>query len=763
MSYFQDFLLEILQAQLVKNPTGFSDPANVQVDYDSTTRKITLSGTIKAYYNGILYGPIFNGYVSPAHVDADGVYYLSYDGTSVSWKDPANLNFYELLIAYAIYKTNFKFGLRECHEFMPWPTHLELHETIGTYKKTGGGIGAYVLSSTTPAERRPSVDALTLYDEDLPTEILQLAAEGSYSQFTLSSSDTTNISTTPIDIVPLSGNQPYFNEFSGGTWGQTLMSNNYRMSVWLVAVPVSADTESQKYRFLWVQGQEQNLTLATEQALSSFDVDLGEFSDIAPEFLFIGRVIIRYQAANWYFEYVEAIDGTKSNQTQSPAATAHNSTTGKQGGTTDEYYHLTATDYNALTDVNAQLPDLHTDGSPEFADVDIPNATGGDLLKVGSQTGSSSPRITFITRNSGYAPPANNDAVSDGDKWIFWNSTAYKGAIGFDARTMYFQSTEGTTTDNNRFKFFAGSSGVPIEILALGDGNVGFHWNDTGIDLDFTVEALGVADALLIDGADGSVTLGKLTAGVVSADASGKLSTSPDLGRIEGFLIKYEDATHVDIEPGIIKANGSLYTLSSTYNHLMTSLAAGYDQHYIYIDDDASTPPTPTIIDSTTEPAWSHAKNGWYNGDDRCIGAVPSKSAASQLEYFFGYKISDRLVKVMIGGAAFQLASVMNPNGAWQTPNTQESSYYTPVNAKAVGIRMYNTDAGNPVKMSWTTSENAVITTTPTDVGTRETSYDELMFTTKGALDVSRNVKISGLDTNDNNLGAWVVEYDIEI
>lgn len=51
----------------------------------------------------------------------------------------------------------------------------------------------------------------------------------------------------------------------------------------------------------------------------------------------------------------------------------HNETTGKQGGTTDEYYHLNATDYNALTDANAQLTALHTDGSPTFDDLTISN------------------------------------------------------------------------------------------------------------------------------------------------------------------------------------------------------------------------------------------------------------------------------------------------------------------------------------------------------------------------------------------------------
>lgn len=45
---------------------------------------------------------------------------------------------------------------------------------------------------------------------------------------------------------------------------------------------------------------------------------------------------------------------------------AHNSTLNLQGGTANEFFHLTSADYSALTDVNAQLTALHTDGSPVF-------------------------------------------------------------------------------------------------------------------------------------------------------------------------------------------------------------------------------------------------------------------------------------------------------------------------------------------------------------------------------------------------------------
>ena len=58
----------------------------------------------------------------------------------------------------------------------------------------------------------------------------------------------------------------------------------------------------------------------------------------------------------------------------------HNNTSGLQGGASSQYYHLNSSDYNALTDVNAQLTDLHTDGNPTFNDITI----NGMVFETGS-------------------------------------------------------------------------------------------------------------------------------------------------------------------------------------------------------------------------------------------------------------------------------------------------------------------------------------------------------------------------------------------
>jgi len=301
-----------------KEPTGFTEPENIIITYDSSARTITLTGTVNGYYHGKRITALTTGWVSPVHSAVNGKYWLAYNDSGFQWVADGSQKLYDLLIAFANYGISDKWGQRECHGLQPWQSHEEDHDTIGTYRTSGGTLGAYVLNSTTVADRQPSISAAGIKDEDLPTTNPALTASGNYTQFYLSSTDTANFNKIATDIVPLSGNQPYWNQFTGGIWQQTLMSNNYYMSIWLVAIPTSIDSGSQSYRFLWVQGQNESLTQLEQQGLDPNDVNLGELTTLTPEFVFLTQVIIRYQAANWTFSEVRTIQGTKFSQTSSP-------------------------------------------------------------------------------------------------------------------------------------------------------------------------------------------------------------------------------------------------------------------------------------------------------------------------------------------------------------------------------------------------------------------------------------------------------------
>jgi len=302
---------------IVKDPTGFTNNQNITVTYDTTNRTITLTGTFAAYYQGTLVTVLTNGWVSAAHSAGVTVpQFLSYDGVNFNWASsyPGIEN---LLIAIVIFKSDgtFLFCQREVHGFMPHDAHEDFHNNVGTYKNSGGTLSSYVTGSATSTNRRPQIVQTVISDEDLRTTLAALSTN-SYSIFNLTSTSTPNIVTGQTEFVKLSGNQPYYNSFSG-TWGQTLMSNLNYMTMWLIGIPASADSDSQAMRYVWVQGQSQSLSLATQQSLTPGDVNLGDLANLLPELVFLNKVIIQYIAANWVITQVDILSGSRFIQTSS--------------------------------------------------------------------------------------------------------------------------------------------------------------------------------------------------------------------------------------------------------------------------------------------------------------------------------------------------------------------------------------------------------------------------------------------------------------
>ncbi len=308
-------------SSLQKEPTGFTSPEDITVTYSSSTRKVTLTGTVNGYYRGEKITALTSGWISDAHsATLDKLYFLVYDGTAFDWLevgvDP--FDFAYILIALVNYGTSDKWCLRECHGMMTWQSHKEFHETIGTYKDSGGTLADYTLDSTTAADRRPSVSVSEIADEDLTTTIAAWSAGGNYTQYYLSGAGgTANFNTTATDIVPLSTNRPYFNEFTGGVWTQTLVDNNDYMALWVIQIPTTADSESQAYRTIFAQGQQIG-RIRDIRALAPTDYNAGGLTSLTPESVFIAKVIIRYSGGNWQLKEVNALTGTRYSQAQSP-------------------------------------------------------------------------------------------------------------------------------------------------------------------------------------------------------------------------------------------------------------------------------------------------------------------------------------------------------------------------------------------------------------------------------------------------------------
>ena len=290
-----------------KAPTGWVDPTAITVSYNKTTRIVTLTGTLSYYWRGVK--TTLTSFVSTAHSATLGSYFLwSTDGVTFTWTTTP-WTFDGLMVAYVYTDASNKFALREVHSTLQWPAHEEFHRTIGTYKESGGVLGSYVLASTIVANRRPTATACVVHDQDILTTITSLSA-GSYTQQYLTSTGINTFTLAAAEIVPVLASNPYYNKFSTPNWVQTLMANNSYMSIWLVASPTGADADSQNYRFFWVQGQT-NGSLASEQSLTPAALNLGTLTSVFTEFVFIARVIIRYQGGDWDFTQVDVLTTTR--------------------------------------------------------------------------------------------------------------------------------------------------------------------------------------------------------------------------------------------------------------------------------------------------------------------------------------------------------------------------------------------------------------------------------------------------------------------
>lgn len=405
----------------VKDPTGFVD-TQIDVSYDSTTRKVTLndSGThlVKLLWRGEEVAEFVDGWESPAHDVPVGQeeFFLYYNGTTTAWYSTV-WEFTDAPIA-MVYRDGANFCLRECHGCnMDSDTHREAHNTIGTYldPKVAGGFSNYALDSTTATDRRPHIEAHKIWDEDIPTELSAVTNDlyawleqggaatgvtivgslnGTYDSTytdsgttdtvnglpvytdgtnriirdgtnnywcidggtstttpnffdteyynltgnldgiytgiganagvnasgTIATGSATTISVDNSEIIDVDGTSGRFiwNEFSGGSWGDTVASNNQYAKIFVVALPVTSDAECQKARYLLVKPQQASTNLDEILAIQPASVEFGSIQSALQEYVFIGEIIIQATASNWKITQVNQILGSRLNQISRP-------------------------------------------------------------------------------------------------------------------------------------------------------------------------------------------------------------------------------------------------------------------------------------------------------------------------------------------------------------------------------------------------------------------------------------------------------------
>jgi len=372
---------------VTSEPTGFTNNDAIGVSYNSTTRKITLTGTFQAYCRGELITELVNGWESPAHADISGTYFLYYNETGVHF-DTTPFDFRCLQIAYVQYNSH-DLAIREVHGFMPYQTHRELHDVIGTYRVSGGDLSSYTLNSTTVANRRPDINQTVVRDEDLLSTLPVLTSK-TYTQRYLSGAAIRSFNTDQPEIIAVNGNIPYYNQNVGGIWQQTPMSNNQYGAIFVVAVPTTADANSQKYRYMFVQPQQVGI-LSDIQALTPNNLTHGDTSNLVSEFVFMGKIIIQVSGNNWTIYSVELLSGTRLGQVTSVAGNYlttvnHDTTLTGTGTATDPLSAVeqkpTIYEVSSYTELKSALEDTTQASKNIFINTSLINLSQNESITV---------------------------------------------------------------------------------------------------------------------------------------------------------------------------------------------------------------------------------------------------------------------------------------------------------------------------------------------------------------------------------------------
>ena len=232
-------------------------------------------------------------------------------------------------------------------------------------------------------------------------------------------------------------------------------------------------------------------------------------------------------------------------------------------------------------------------------------------------------------------------------------------------------------------------------------------------------------------------------------------------GTISGLCPVYVDANTITLGSGYLEANGKSYDLSSATNFDIDVFDNG-GFTYGYIDDGTAVAPTITLDWSATEPAWSDSLQGWYNGNDRCIISLYCDGAAT-IGGFTSVEIGNL---VSINWAfGFQLASDMNPNSGWDTPDVAESSTKLPINAMAGYFFIFGNDSDGSIYVACDNYELASINTTPIGVPYWAQLYivgdhGSVGASGKVMLGASRNVRLAGDNDSDNAMDLNITGYE---
>lgn len=274
--------------------TWFVDNLNITVTGNSINRTITLThSTLVEYYFRWVYTSLTNSWTSLAHwSDTSKIYYLySTDWINFNWSETV-WTYDTIQIALAFYDTvNSKWVYqRQIHWTYDYEAHLVDHENIGTFRFSWWNPTAwtYVLNTNTDVSITPWFDQALIYDEDLPT-IIPALIEWTYTTVYIWWSWIVAFWTT--DSFPFKFTASWFINYNNTiAWTLVEWATGKSYNIYQILIPMASDIDSQKFRTIFLQPQNEYNTLIAAQAEDFRSLDLWSLANLSPEFVAYTRL-----------------------------------------------------------------------------------------------------------------------------------------------------------------------------------------------------------------------------------------------------------------------------------------------------------------------------------------------------------------------------------------------------------------------------------------------------------------------------------------
>lgn len=236
----------------------------------------------------------------------------------------------------------------------------------------------------------------------------------------------------------------------------------------------------------------------------------------------------------------------------------------------------------------------------------------------------------------------------------------------------------------------------------------------------------------------------------------------PAYSYIHGMWPVWNTPTNFSIGFGEGYVGTNFFSLQSTLTHGPANFAqcSAYDVLYIYIDDSLTTYPTNIVLlDQTNIPTRNTVYDQFMFGDDRCIAALYVTNSTLQPFTLLngGYVMATNI----------PLATSMNPDGTWQTPDTLLSETILPANVKRAKFAVSAADSGAECIVAIATYEASLRGTAAGGVPELGSAayfrgYNTLSATPWIWMGSGRAIRILGQNDDDNNLDCSLMGWEID-